>query len=436
MPLLQLPEELLLLIISQLTETFDINACARTCGRLHRVANDRLYKDNILHHHSSGLFWAAKRDREETVHLFLSAGADVNTLDEWKLTPLVIAVQRGHVATVRCLLADERVNVSQIGNNTCSPLLSAAIEGHHEVVKLLLADKRLQPDVDCYQEWSPLDMAVAEGHVEVVKILLSSGLFDVNREEAPGRTAFTLAAANGHVEIAKLLMADPRIKIDPRSHGYRALCDAAERGYPEMTRFLIREGFDAQQKADDGKTLLHLAVRGAQAPVVKLLLDEGLDPNATDQASMTPLLIAMKEVAGALAGLIEDAWCSCVFDSRELEKEEQALVEILRLLLSAGANPNLTDILGETPLYWAAEGDFEKGARTLLEDDRVDPLLKDHEGKSLLMVVVGHALVELLLTKGMPLDDVDKHGNTALSIAENLGYDWMVKFLRQAASKS
>lgn len=86
--------------------------------------------------------------------------------------------------------------------------------------------------------------------------------------------------------------------------------------------------FDINEKLEQGKTLLHLAVEAKNRPFCKMLLQLGADINTVcDTNGYTPLHRAV------------------------LHKD----LEIVKLLLERGANPNKKDrICGSTPLHYAA----------------------------------------------------------------------------------
>ena len=78
---------------------------------------------------------------------------------------------------------------------------------------------------------------------------------------------------------------------------------------------------------------LQIAVRGGQVETVRLLLERKVvDPNTTDEAGRTPLMVA----------------CSCV----------PVYAEAVRLLLKAGADPTLPANNGFTPMHSVAENGY------------------------------------------------------------------------------
>jgi ankyrin repeat protein len=64
--------------------------------------------------------------------------------DSWGRTPLSWAGEKGHVAIVKLLLAQDDVNVNSKDIRGCTPLSFAAREGHITTMRLLLE----HPNVD------------------------------------------------------------------------------------------------------------------------------------------------------------------------------------------------------------------------------------------------------------------------------------------------
>lgn len=116
--------------------------------------------------------------------------------------PLIAAVQRDNITTVRLLLengADANVG----GRDGCSPLSEAAIYGFDAVAELLLrygANINFQDGV----EFSPLGYAALRGHEAVVHVLLKYGA-DLKIKDMVGRTPLDVAESKRHWNIAQLL---------------------------------------------------------------------------------------------------------------------------------------------------------------------------------------------------------------------------------------
>ncbi len=136
----------------------------------------------------------------------LENGADVNTRNEYKETPLIVAASHGDlwgnvwIGAVKLLIKNGAdVNARMVGNGTA--LMLAANRGYSVVVKLLIekgADINAKDD----NGWTALMLAANGGYIDTVRILLENRA-DVNVRAKDGWTA--LRAANGCQEIISLL---------------------------------------------------------------------------------------------------------------------------------------------------------------------------------------------------------------------------------------
>ena len=110
--------------------------------------------------------------------------------------------------------------------------------------------------------------------------------------------------------------------------------------------------------------------------------------------------------------------------------------EMLRDLFSAGANLNARDEEGETVLLSAARSCTEPILRALIEAGaRIDD--KDEHGNTLLMSAAQNsdpAVLRLMLTKGLAVDAENEDGQSALSIAAGEGSVQNVKVLIDAGA--
>lgn len=104
-----------------------------------------------------------------------------------------------------------------------------------------------------------------------------------------------------------------------------------------------------------GLTALHVAVETGNIEIVRMLLDAGARVNAKSKAKQTPLLMI----------------------------DDDATPELVRLLIERGASVNVQDDEGETALMKAAEEDKLEIVKILLEAG-ADVHLKDKEGETVL----------------------------------------------------
>lgn len=395
---------------------------------------------------TTALHWAVQKNELSTSRLLLEAGANVDATNRYGITPLWLACRNGNAALVAMLLdAGADPNGRQRGGETVlmtaartgnaeavqalirrgaevnlkenrgqSAVMWAAAEGHAEVVELLIKEGA-DFQTPLPSGFTPLFFAVREGRSPVVDVLLKAGA-DVNEAMQPkrragrgpqtGMTPLVMAVENGHLELAIHLVkagADPN---DQRC-GYSALHNVTwmrkpdhgegEDGMPppagsgkldslEFVREIVALGADVNirvPKAPGGLGVLNrtgatpflLAAKTADIALLKLLVELGADPTITTKDGVTPLIAAAG--LGTLA-------------AGEVAGTEDEVLEVVKWLVTLGADVNAVDSNGETAMHAAAYKNLP----------RVVEFLSKHGAK-----------IEVWNTK-------DKYGWTPLLIAE------------------
>jgi len=142
------------------------------------------------------------------------------------------------------------------------------------------------------------------------------------------------------------------------------LMNAALGGKPDLVRKLLDEGADVNASERHGLTALMLAVRGVpwtqgHTDVVKLLLENGAVVDAKDNFGWTALSWAARGGRSDVVELLLDkgadvntkdksGWTPLSWAARS------GLSDTVKLLLDGGADVNPKDLRGETAMDWAA----------------------------------------------------------------------------------
>lgn len=213
---------------------------------------------------------------------------------------------------------------------------------------------------------TPLHDAVAWGDVSEARRLLHAGA-DVNARVAsdeawPGEggcTPLHLAARAGRSDLVSLLIehsADPTLR-DGR--GATAAHHAA--GHADAMALLLDAGLPLDGRTQNGQTPLHWAAAMDDADSVALLLDRGANPDVADAAGRTALHRAARHASAAtIAALAEhaDLTLGDTLDATPLHlaaaRQDAAADDVVRTLLSSGADPNAADARGRTAMHEAA----------------------------------------------------------------------------------
>jgi len=258
-------------------------------------------------------------------------------------------------AALELIRQGANVNAAQADGST--PLHWAAYKVDVELVQQLLARGAKAAVMNRYGS-SPLSEAVNIANPRLVEMLLKAGA-NVDASNEDGQTPIMLAARTGAVEIAELLVRN-RANVNAKElwRGQTALMWASAQSHPEMVEFLIRSGAKVDARAEDndwpsqitsepraqyrptgGLTALLFASRAGCLRCAEVLIKGGADPNLPNPDGMTPLMVAIDNLH---------------FD-------------IARHLLQNGANPHVWDWWGRTALYAVADMRGRGGDRGSME---------------------------------------------------------------------
>jgi ankyrin repeat protein len=368
------------------------------------------------HDGATALLWAAHWDDLETADLLIRAGANVNAANDLTMTPLSAAcTNRNAVLVERLLDAGANPNTPIATGET--PLMTCASTGSRDAVAMLIARGADVNATEPVQHQTALMWAVAEHHPDVVRTLVEHTA-NIRARTRKGFTALHFAAREGEIESARLLLAagvDVNIRSQP---------DAAEKG-------AAKEGgpsYDATISA--GSTPLLVATVRSQVPFALFLLEHGADPNVED-AGFTPLNWA--------AGTWEAGEANPVFgftDPMSGIPDRAAKVQLVKALLAHGANPNMkasrrppgfaggySDVIGASPFLLAAAAADIEMMRLLLAAG-ADPTQPTRSNTTPLMAAAGvnRRLGESPVTEQQAIDAVRflmALGNDVRAVAAN-----------------
>ncbi|KAG9195028.1 hypothetical protein G6011_00148 [Alternaria panax] len=175
----------------------------------------------------------------------------------------------------------------------------------------------------------------------------------------PWTTGFHFALET-NLEDAALALLQRGIDVNSRDSCDRTpLMVAAQNGNEAAVEQLLKLGphrdaeIDQDEEAKAGSTALHLASEFGHASIVKLLLDAGATINLQDSRGNTPILAAINFGATEVVEVLLHAKSDLAF----LELKRSGLptllgqpIEYFRILLDAGADPNIPNAICTTPL--------------------------------------------------------------------------------------
>ena len=322
-------------------------------------------------------------------------------------TSLVRAIKISDVDRVRTLMY-ANVNVNEKNYAGITPLTIAAEKGNMEIIQMLVEDgKAVVNDISSYGI-TPLISAAAAGNGQVVEYLIAHGA-DVTAKDDLGKTALLYAVGYDNPKlIASLIKQDNKAVNLPDNSGNTPLIYAAQKGLDGNIKQLLANGANTNYRNPaTGLSALAAAAAEGHSPTLRLLVRTGkADVNLPDLSGRAPIFYAMEH------------------------NQEDAL----RTLLALGANPNVQDNAGVTPLMRAAAKNQKGIVQILLKQKGTDVKTQDLQGRTALIYSVyaeEPAPANALLKAGANLNAQDVAGNTSLLTAIKAKNDRTALFLIQ-----
>jgi ankyrin repeat protein len=357
---------------------------------------------------STALLWAAHWNDLTTAELLLRAGADPNTANDFRTTPLSQACTNGNAALVELLLKSGANPNTPIATGE-SPLMTCAKSGSVEAVRALIAHDADVNAREPVEHQTALMWAISQRHPAVVKMLMEAKA-DLHARTRKGFTVLHFAAREGDKEIVLMLLGagvsvNVRTEPDGPATGEAGGANAAGGGNT------VASTRNAKGNAPtSGYTPLLVATVRGKVELALLLLDHGADPNVAD-AGFTPLHWA--------AATWENGSSNPVYgfeDPMSGIPDRRAKLKLVKALLAHGADPNArmrrrppvgggyTDVAGATPFLLASSVDDVEIMQILLAAG-ADPKLVTSTKATAIMAATGlnHLVGESAVTEAQAL---------------------------------
>ncbi|XP_023301637.2 E3 ubiquitin-protein ligase mind-bomb [Lucilia cuprina] len=241
-------------------------------------------------------------------------------------TALQAASQNGHIEVIQILLC-HNVDV-EIEDKDGDRAVHHAAFGDEPAVIELLSKAGADLNARNKRRQTALHIAVNKGHLNVVKTLLSLGCHP-SLQDSEGDTPLHDAISKEHDEMLSLLLDYGADITLTNNNGFNALHHASLKGNPSAMKILLTKTnrpWIVEEKKDDGYTALHLAALNNHVEIAELLVHMGKANMDRQNVNLqTALHLAV----------------------------ERQHVQIVKLLVQEGANLNIPDKDGDTPLHEA-----------------------------------------------------------------------------------
>ncbi|XP_034428510.1 transient receptor potential cation channel subfamily A member 1b [Hippoglossus hippoglossus] len=402
------------------------------------------------------LHWAVERNKEVSCRALMDLRADPNILNTALLSPLHLAVNRGHNNLVELLLSYTATNCSLEGDLGNNPVILACSVNNCEAIRILLkhgarlcqqnklghfpihaaafagAKKAMEVILKAGEEFghstvnhinyldksksSPLHLAVHGGNIEAISLCIATGA-KVDQQQNDRSTPLHLACTQGATEVVKLMLSsfDQVEDIINLTDGacQTPLHRATIFDHTELAEYLISLGADLNRNDCKGNSPLLLATSCGAWKTVSLLLSKGAYVNATDRCGRNFLHLAILQPKG-------------------LKNLPQELLQnnSVKALLSCEDND------GCTPLHYACKLGVHDSVKNMLGlSGKVGLACKSKDKKSALHFAAQYGRIntcqQLLetITDSRLLNEGDGRGMTPLHLASRGGHTKVVHLL-------
>jgi ankyrin repeat protein len=355
---------------------------------------------------NTALHQAAKWNQIQAIEILLEHGASLDVKNDKDQTVLDVAIDDRVIELLRETDAGNQLHEAVRANDTAAverlleagsspnaldssgdPILLSAIQdaetsGSTDIVALLV-DKGADVNALDRRGNALLPLAAKDGQLEVVQLLLDAGA-DVDSPISDGRgtndCGLARAAIHNHIEIAELLIAHgANVNHAESGNGYTVLISAAYFNNPEIIKILLDNGADPNLHCCPGfgGTALHGAADQGAIEAAQALLAGGADVNIQTDLGITPLMsVIMTETSTTLA-------------------------EMVAVLLDGDADPNLQDVNGDSALHYAARlGYGHEDAIPILIEHGASLDLRNNNGETPLDIATSNTIIELLRDAG------------------------------------
>ncbi|MBZ5576810.1 MAG: ankyrin repeat domain-containing protein [Acidobacteriia bacterium] len=354
-------------------------------------------------------------DRGAAIAALAKKTADVNVAEADGSTPLLWAANLNDAdLVVRLLQAGARPNArNQLGS---TPLEEAAFHANTEAIRALLG-AGADPNTAGADGQTPLMVVARSANVEAAKLLLDKGANPNARETQRGQTALMWSAAGSQGAMMRELLAHgaevdaasnpdlmtPLVSGEPRAQprppgGMTAMLFATREGCMDCVKALSEKGAKLNLADPEGVTPLITAVFNAHFDVAKYLVERGANINQWDWWGRSPLYLAVDYNTLPHGGRADQP-----------SLDETLPIDLIRVLLEKGANPNLQ--LKLFPPYRATGND--RGLDTMIQVGTT-PLLRAAKA-------LDAPSIQLLLEHGALVDLANSVGWTPTVAASGMG---------------
>ncbi|MEN6476929.1 MAG: ankyrin repeat domain-containing protein, partial [Rectinema sp.] len=340
----------------------------------------------------TALHMAADKLLEKEVALLLDMGASAQTKDKADRSPLDLAllypdrIEAARIAEKLILrgaspsfpefawfaTAVRAVDYASVRYSNGNGPLHEAISRYQYGFASFLLSRKVSPNVRNLSGDAPLHFAVRSGWLEGTELLLSGGADPDIRDGKDNTPLHLTVPAAARLRMTKLLL---RFKADPSlkdAEGNTALHRAVKQSYEaDMVETLISGGAPVNSANLEGDTPLMLAVKAGGYQYADPLIKAGADIFLRNVKGESPLSIAVARGVEAVDKIVlkenvqqrDNSGNGILATAVSLRGSP----EVVTLILSKGADPNIRNNAGDGALHIAVRNNLGPQGVILLE---------------------------------------------------------------------
>ena len=396
----------------------------------------------------------------EALQAIIYHGGDVNATNKENVTALMTACSKGNTGAINILMdAGADLNIADIDGYTC--LHYVAVYCRKEALQTIIGHGA-NVNARNNKNVTALMTACSKGNTGAINILMNAGA-DPNIADNDGYTCLHYAArGDGSTEVVEAIITHGADLNARNIFNVTAIMLACEKGNLDVAKFLLNSGADFNIGDVISGTYLHYAVLvGCGKEMLQMMIDHGIDFKATVVTSETALVLAseMKSVDAintdmnvytnpdladvygatsihcAILGSCSTEVLKVILDNgadvnAANEKNKTALIlasqkgneDAINVLVTAKADPNISDIYGNTCLHYAVDGDCSKEMIQTLIDHGVDVNMANTDNMTELMLACQEGnidAIDALLTARATPDITSINGDAIVHHTDN-----------------
>ncbi|KAI9931980.1 hypothetical protein AWENTII_010289 [Aspergillus wentii] len=369
-------------------------------------------------HGQTALHWAVKGSQTETVELLLQKGSDINMADTNGRTALHYAASDCDEHMIHTLLK-HRPHLELKDKEGLTPFLTAAKNAKLRSVELLLDGRAAVNTLD-YKNRNALHLTIITAKGDGIQLTghLLSQGVRTDVCDVDNMTPLHYAVRVQNEDIANILL---QYGVDINIGCDRKVWDGRMEGGRTIYTLSQNREYSPQVPDAVGLTPLHFAALTGRPEMIKFLLSKGANPNARCQRGETPLHLAVRRDTPTKPGLSPDAW-----------DDDISRIEALADFID--------DYEGEEAMetYRVIDETRKETLDALLSDEQVNVDIQNVSGQSALHLASdeGSRTYELsrLIDKNANINTREEKGKMPLHLACRAGNTAMVSRLLVAGA--